>query len=394
MRQLYTLMSSLIINKVEWRRWLPVVVAVAVACVLLLGFPYVMVTREQSLLFLWNGDYFVERIVLPGGLAQYLGELLTQFFGNPIVAAIIYGVLCLLAQRLMLRLVPRYYWLSYVPVAVIFLLAFDTYIPLTLTVSLLLTMGIMAMLPGEGRWRLFCTAILIPIGYWLLGPAIVLMPLCCIRWSPLLAVLLAACVIGSSWVAPYPLRQIARGIDYYWEEEHPNTIEEMECDMLVRQKKWNSLVSKFSNSASPAIQNARALAMFQTGRIGEGELKERLNLSGSVLRTQSSAFIMSEVYLLMGMVQLSQRCAFEAMESVPNHNKSGRALRRLVETNLVCGHTAVALKYIAVLEETYAYHGFAARHRPLAEHPELMDRHPYFNPLREVYEKSRDTFFH
>lgn len=387
-------MEKLNIINACWKQWLPVLVAVVVGGVMYFCFPYVMVAREQSLLFLWNADYFMERLVVPGGLAQYVGEFLTQFFGNPVVASLIYAALCLTGQRLMLRLIPRFYWLSYLPVVTIALLALNIYIPLTLTVAVLLTMALMLLLPKGSKQRLLSMAVLIPVGYWLLGPAVVLLLLCSLKWSPLLAVLLAACVIGSERCAPYPLSQLARGIDYYCEEEHPNTMEEMECDMLLRQKRWHLLASKFSSAESPAVQCAYMLAKYQLGQVSQLELMDYLNPSVKVLSTQSSAFIMSEAYLVTGMVQLSQRCAFEAMESVPNYNKSGRALRRLVETNLVNGNTRVALKYISLLEQTVAFRDFASRHRPLAEHPELMDSHPFFKPLREVYAKSHDTFFY
>ena len=68
--------------------------------------------------------------------------------------------------------------------------------------------------------------------------------------------------------------------------------------------------------------------------------------------------------------------AFEAMEAIPNHNKSGRALRRLVETNLVTGYPQVALKYIGLLRQTMAYRAFALRLLPLARHPALIKEHP------------------
>ena len=56
------------------------VTALAVAACLLFVWPHLMVAREQSQLFLWNCDYLGERLMVPGGLAQYVGEWLVQFF--------------------------------------------------------------------------------------------------------------------------------------------------------------------------------------------------------------------------------------------------------------------------------------------------------------------------
>ena len=36
--------------------------------------------HEQNQLFLFSWDYFVQRVVLPGGLADWIGEFLVQFY--------------------------------------------------------------------------------------------------------------------------------------------------------------------------------------------------------------------------------------------------------------------------------------------------------------------------
>lgn len=48
-----------------------VLLAVGVFCFWLFLYPFIPVMREMSLLFLWNTDYLMERLALPGGLAQY-----------------------------------------------------------------------------------------------------------------------------------------------------------------------------------------------------------------------------------------------------------------------------------------------------------------------------------
>ncbi len=55
-----------------WLHLITALLAVGVFCFWLFLFPFVPVVREMAQLFLWTSDYFVERIVLPGGLAQYL----------------------------------------------------------------------------------------------------------------------------------------------------------------------------------------------------------------------------------------------------------------------------------------------------------------------------------
>lgn len=62
--------------------------AVGVFCFWLFLYPFIPVAREMSVLFLWNTDYLMERIVTPGGMAQYVGEDVAQFFVNPVNGAI------------------------------------------------------------------------------------------------------------------------------------------------------------------------------------------------------------------------------------------------------------------------------------------------------------------
>ena len=44
------------------------------------AYPHALSYQEQYQLFLWTGDYFLERISLPGGLTDWLGEFIVQFY--------------------------------------------------------------------------------------------------------------------------------------------------------------------------------------------------------------------------------------------------------------------------------------------------------------------------
>ena len=113
-----------------------------------------------------------------------------------------------------------------------------------------------------------------------------------------------------------------------------------------------------------------------------------------MLKSIPSAFMMSEVAMRAGMVNVAQRAAFEAMEAIPNYNKSSRALCRLVETNLITGQTEVALKYIAILEQTTFYGGWAGKMKQMAENPQLLHNHKFYHRLKEYYENGEDFFFY
>ncbi|MBO4826634.1 MAG: hypothetical protein J5506_05285 [Prevotella sp.] len=439
-------------DKTYWLCWLSVALAVGVYCFWYFGRPYLLLAREQSQLFLWNCDYLTERLVVPGGLAQYVGEMLVQFFVKPAYGALIYAVLFLLTQWLTWRILcgkrkeergnlqfdnlqftisntehPKgqypndqttkgrekrgrrkvlLYLLSLVPPLVLLWAGTKIYVPLTLTVGVVATLAVMAFMP-KGKWaRIVVVLLMVTVGYWLLGPAVVLTPLMLLplwkeSWSSWVCALamwlvLLACVLGSSWLTPYPLRQVARGIDYYWEQKKLGKTEEMRYDMLLRAKQWEKVVSLYyaERPQSLALQSASALAMFHTGRINEQMLQQSLSVSNKSIGSQSTAFIMSDVYIQLGMSNMAQRAAFEAMEAVPNYNKSGRALLRLVETNLVAGQTEVAKKYIRQLEQTTFYRGHARQLRRFAEQPSLLDKHPKYGTMRKLFKYSKDVFFY
>ena len=401
------------------------VLAVTVFCFWLFLYPFIPIVREMSQLFLWTGDYFVERIMIPGGLAQYLGEMIAQFFINPVNGAIAYTAIFIVTQQLSsqwlrkafpsLNEVYRFVLSLILPV-IVWRLAMLPQIPLTLTMAVILVLcaGCMMMTISKTkrRWALL---IAIPVMYWLAGPAAILLVLCCLRWMPVTVTLFAACVIGSSYVTPYPLRQVAMGIDYLAADNRigmqMSTYEEMECDMLVRQKEWQQIIRIFQNPVSPAVRSAVLFAYHKTGQMGKQELmnnlvvpSEQQDSSPSVFNagdrhfvvnfgSVSSAFIVSDIAYMLYWTNISQRVAFDAMEYIPNYNKSGRALKRLVETNIVSGHYDVARKYIAILEKTTFYRKWAQSMRPLTDNPELIKNNSFLHEAQQSYANTEDIFF-
>ena len=148
---------------------------------------------------------------------------------------------------------------------------------------------------------------------------------------------------------------------------------------------------------SPAVHSAVLLAYHKTGEMGRMELMNNLvHDSQSVFSTNgvhfivnfgsvSSAFIVSDIALQLNWTNISQRVAFDAMEYIPNYNKSGRSLKRLVETNIICGHYDVARKYIDILENTTFYRKWAQSMRPLTDNPELIKNNSFLHEAQQSY---------
>lgn len=423
-------------GRLNWQHIVVALLAICVFCFWFFLFPFIPVAREMSVLFLWDTDYLMERIVIPGGMAQYVGECVAQFFLNPFNGAIIYAVLFVVAQllskkffRCLFPVVKEHYLfvLSLIPPMVLWGLAMLPYVPLTPTVAVLMVMGAgwfcCSKFFDEGQQRgrsvqtavkkrLLAVCVMIPVMYWLAGPAALLLTLCCVRWIPLTVSLFAVCLIGSSYLVPYPLGKIVKGIDYDWRGvKEMGTYEEMECDMLIRQQKWDRILQRFPSPVSPAVRSALILASYKSGKGGYQELMskivvpiERYESSPSVFcigdmhfivyfGSVSSAFMVSDMAGMLGWPSIAQRAAFEAMEYIPNYNKSGRALKRLTEVCIITGQYALARKYLSILENTTFYRGWAQEMRPLLDNPKLIDKYPFMKESREKYENTEDIFF-
>ena len=400
-------------------------VSAMVFCFWLFLFPFVPVVRELSQLFLWTGGYFMERIEMPGGMAQYLGEMIAQFFINPVNGALAYTLIFVVVQQMsarwlrqsfpMLKVSYRFLFSLIVPVVLMWL-ALLPHVPLTPTMAVMMVMaagcGVVSLPQAKRLWVLLPT---IAVMCWLAGPAAVLLVFCCIRWLPLTAALFTACLVGSSYLVPYPLRQVVRGIDYFAAEGRiglqMSTYEEMECDMLFRQGEWQQIVSRFQHPVSPAVHSAVLIAYHKTGRMSKLQLMARLVVPAGQEQSApsvfnigdrqfvvsfgsvSSAFMLSDMAYHLYWTYISQRAAFEAMEYIPNYNKSGRALKRLVETNIISGHYDVARKYIAILEKTTFYRKWAQSMRRYVDNPEIIEDNPHFKATRKEYANTADVFF-
>lgn len=406
-----------------WEQLTVAILAVIVFCFWFFLYPFIPVVREMSQLFLWTGDYLTGRLSVPGGAAQYLGEFVAQFFLNPVNGALTYAVLFVIAWLLSSKLLRLFFptirnnvrfLLSLVPPAVLWYVAMLPHIPLTPTMAALLVMtagwGLMSIPSKRIRLVVLCAAI--PFMYWLTGPMAALLTLCCVRWIPLTATLFAACLIGSSYLTPYPLRQVAMGIDYYWSGmKEMGTYEEMECDMLIRQQKWGKILRRFPSPQSPAVRSAVILASYKYGQISYQQLMSTIVVPVTRYESEpsvfcvsdlhfnvyfgsvSSAFIVSELASLLSWSAISQRAAFEAMEYIPNCNKSSRALKHLTEICIITGQYPLAEKYLSILDETTFYHRWAEKMRPLIDNPQLIEHEPFMKQSQEKYHETQDFFF-
>lgn len=398
--------------------WLTALLGLLVFCFWMFVRPAQVVEREALQLFLLNGDYLMSRLVVPGGVARYVGEFLVQFFMFEAWGAAILAVVLMAVQWLSWMLLRRCFaaagetWLfavSFLPSVVLWYLLCDIDTSMTLPLAVLLMLGLMALLPSGRRSSMIGSFILMPVGYWIAGPVALLIAVYHLRWlhqpfrkvwvsveSVAMALLLADCVYVSSYIVPYSLTNLAKGIDYYSIQPGKiGTLEMMEYDYLQRQKAWGAILKK----AGEEEPHARAcwhvvhLAQYYQKQLAPEELQASLYQPFKALTSAVSSMMMGDIFFQMGYVNFAQRTVFEAMESASNFNKSGRVLCRLVETAVVTGQREVALKYISILEETLLYRRWAQQMRQLATHPEQIKNHPLYGPLQQIYGETEDILF-
>ena len=130
------------------------------------------------------------------------------------------------------------------------------------------------------------------------------------------------------------------------------------------------------------------LALGKTGQMGDRMFEFYQNGTEGLLpefrRDFTSPLPTSEAYYHLGMVNTAQRFTFEAMEAIPNFNKSGRCFKRLAETNLINGQYEVAAKYLRLLRKTIFYRDWAEDAMTYLYNEEKINAHKEWGWLRQM----------
>ncbi len=168
------------------------------------------------------------------------------------------------------------------------------------------------------------------------------------------------------------------------------TYELIEYDYLVRLRQWDRIISKATEKTPdlPMSVCATNMALAMKGELGNRAFDFYQRSSDGLFppfeRNFSTVLTTGEVYFNLGLVNTAQRFAFEAMEALPNYNKSARCLRRLAETNLINGQYEVARKYLLILEKTLFYKKWAQSMMEMLGDEKQINAHPLYGYLRKV----------
>ena len=225
---------------------------IAIYCFFAFGYRYHLHFQEQYQLFEWTCAYFAKVARVPGGLADWLGRLITQFFYHaPVGAALIALLICavqLLTWAVFARRSLLLYALSFVPALLLVAFCCDENALMGPVVALALSLGAAALCRriASRKGRRLLELILVPLLYLACGPiALVYVLIVAVQaffgadgilgrehfsasgtkyrsgakpsWLFIagLFALIVLCPLAASLVFPYPLDRLVEGVHYY-----------------------------------------------------------------------------------------------------------------------------------------------------------------------------------
>lgn len=251
----YNLMKNLMIK--TWKPLLSLLFGVAV--VIFWAVPYVggLCFQEQYQMFLFDSGYFLERIVLPGGLADYISEFLVQFYYMPVLGGAIIALLLMGIQTAVWGLMKQYgarhdfpgYLLSFLPSIALWCAMGDQNVLLSFVVALFgaLVIGWIHNRFHNRLVKVVFELVSTVLVYWLLGPVVFLYAVLMIGdtlknakqkgnvfsgigYSVCILVLTIAWILLTTQTLQYPLYRIFAGLNYY---RYPGAISPLPFVVMV-----------------------------------------------------------------------------------------------------------------------------------------------------------------
>ena len=377
-------------------------------------------------------------------VAEFLVQFYNAAAIGALIIALLFMLVQQLTWRLMRA--KSHYLLSFLPALMLWYAMGDENVMMTYVVALVMALSVALAwtrwCAGIALWKKLIVALVaIPVLYWLIGPMVLLVALVMMPWlvaMPAVVYALTLMLLSAQWL-PFPMTRVMLGVSYY---RVPATLPYMlmaipvvtllltwfakclpqprkwvryaealvfaililvpqtygfdkkkydliEYDYLVRVGDWNAIIKKAEKQMPdlPMSVSATNLALAKTNQLGDRAFDFFQRGTEGLLprfeRNFATAQLTGEIYFNLGLVNTAQRFAFEAMEAIPNYNKSARVVKRLAETNLINGQYEVARKYLKILEKTVFYRPWAQRMMAMLGDENAINRHPLYGMLRQ-----------
>ena len=240
-----------------WKPLLSLLFGVAVVIFWAVPFVGGLCFQEQYQMFLFDTGYFLERIVLPGGLADYISEFLVQFYYMPVLGGAIIALLLMGIQAAVWGLMKQYgarhdfpgYLLSFLPGIALWCVMGDQNVLLSFVVALFgaLVIGWIHNRFHNRLVKVVFELVSTALVYWFLGPVVFLYAALMIGdtlknakqkgnvfsgigYSAGILILTIAWILLTTQTLQYPLYRIFAGLNYY---RYPGTISPLPFVVMV-----------------------------------------------------------------------------------------------------------------------------------------------------------------
>lgn len=248
-------MKNLMIK--TWKPLLSLLFGVAVVIFWAVPFVGGLCFQEQYQMFLFDTGYFLERIVLPGGLADYISEFLVQFYYMPVLGGAIIALLLMGIQAAVWGLMKQYgarhdfpgYLLSFLPSIALWCAMGDQNVLLSFVVALFgaLVIGWIHNRFHNRLIKVVFELVSTALVYWFLGPVVFLYAALMIGdtlknakqkgnvfsgigYSVCILVFTIAWILLTTQTLQYPLYRIFAGLNYY---RYPGAISPLPFVVMV-----------------------------------------------------------------------------------------------------------------------------------------------------------------
>jgi len=378
---------------------------------------YHLIYLEQIQLFRFNGNYFSDFLLRPGGLSEFAGAFLTQFFPVLLLAALHSYHLYTLAYTIGLIVTLGYFAVSisiennklrYFYIVTGFPLLYfvsggfsllgillcyihelffrrnrsrfvtTSVFPLLALLVPYLAAHFIFYIREEMSWTYFLPLFFGSPFKYILILLLVYFPLVLTfvngwltyskkdlpspgwNWKTIITgTLVIGCLAGGITRYVYDRKtEILLGIDYYVQRSDWDNVLKLSSSTPVT----NRMVMHFTN-----------LALYKTGLMGDQLFHYPQTGSGGLWldwgQDWVAAFFGGEIYYHLAYNSEAYRWAFEAMVA---KGPNPRSLKQLVKTSLVDENIAVAEKYLKVLDQTLFYRIWAKHYLSFVNHPERL----------------------
>lgn len=398
------------------RMLVPACVGLCVFFFWFLLYPQYLSYQEQYQLFLWTGDYFVQSMRIAGGLVQYLGEFIVQFYVIEWLGAFLLSLVFVALQTLVYALLPKKsVWVSlavsFVPALLMLYVMGEENVLLAFPLSVVAALGVALLMR---RVSIYYDLIVIPCFYWLIGPMVWLYVAIRLiqnrRWIYSVAFLYVAAVqllAYNTVLQQWPLRTVMLEMGYFRYADgfasaefgfDKDRYELMNLDRLIRNERWDDVIASAEKHVvqNPFWSESVNLALAMKGQLAERQFSFFQSgpdaLVMTMVRDMTSNLPSMEAFYRLGMTSECLRYAFDLQESIPFGKKSGRLTKRIIECCLVSGKYDVAKKHLALLKKTLFYSAWAEDMEKYIGNEGLINSHPVYGKMRQ-YEFKEDFLY-